>query len=266
MKNAMQKWISIITILCLLLAALTGCGNSEITEVSASTSDAQQENHAQKGEDQKQENKPMDAPEMASVQVPEEDVQALIQAGLDAAAEESGLWEITEITDTDILMQLMQGQSGGRERPEGENFDGERPEMPDGESKERPDGDMPEGGSHPMDGENPPENMEGTFPEGEMPEGDPGRGEGGSRQHGNRGGGMAGVALVVSSTEDVVVSKEDILSQIQLAAEELGLKASSMELTEEQQSVIEVPDGHSVKMVVLISAQIREMNAGEAVG
>ena len=266
MKNAMQKWISIITILCLLLAALTGCGNSEITEVSASTSDAQQENHAQKGEDQKQENKPMDAPEMASVQVPEEDVQALIQAGLDAAVEESGLWEITEITDTDILMQLMQGQSGGRERPEGENFDGERPEMPDGESKERPDGDMPEGGSHPMDGENPPENMEGTFPEGEMPEGNPGRGEGGSRQHGNRGGGKTVTALVISSTEAAELAADEILAQIQLTAEAMGYQTSSMELTEEQQSVIEVPDGHSVKLVVLVNTQMPEMELGEAEG
>ena len=47
--------------------------------------------------------------------------------------------------------------------------------------------------------------------------------------------------------------------------EDFGL-FSGMELTEEQQSVIEVPDGYSVKMVILINTQMPEMEAGEAVG
>ena len=261
MNKALRRYISIIAILCLLAASLTGCGTSQVTEISVSATDSKQENNEEQGENRKHGDKPMEMPEMAVAEILEEDIKTLLQAGMEATAEESDLWAISEITDMEVLMQLMQGH-GGRERPESENFDGEHPENmtpPDGE---RTVGEMPEGTMPEWDGENPPE---GTFPEGEMPEGGQDRGEGG-RQPGNRGGGMAGVALVVSSTEDAVVSKEDILSQIQLAAEELGLKVSSMELTEEQQSVIEVPDGHSVKMVVLISAQIREMNAGEAVG
>ena len=268
MKNMIKKMISMAATFCLLAASLAGCGSKTVTEATQTAAPSQQEIQQENGQNPQHGDGAMEAPEMASIQmeIPEENVEALLQAGLDAVAEESELWSISEITDMDVLMQLMQNQSGGRERPEGGNFDGERPENmtpPDGEFAERPDGGMPDGTMPEWDGENPPE---GTLPEGEMPEGGQDRGEGGGRQPGNRGGGMAGVALVVSSTEDAVVSKEDILSQIQLAAEELGLKASSMELTEEQQSVIEVPDGHSVKMVVLISAQIREMNAGEAVG
>ena len=77
---------------------------------------------------------------------------------------------------------------------------------------------------------------------------------------------MAGVALVVTSTEDAVLSKEDILSQIQLAAEELGLKASSMELTEGQEITIEVHDGHTIKLVVFVNTQMPKMETGEAAG
>ena len=253
MKNAMQKWISVITIPCLLTAVLTGCGSKAVTEFTQTPVSSQQGTP----------NGAKEVPQPADI--PEEDVQTLIRAGLDAAAEESGLWEISEITDTDILMQLMQVQGGGRERTEDENFGGERPEMPDGESKERPDGDMPEGGSRPMDGENPSENMEGTFLEGEMPEGDPGRGEGGSRQHGNRGGGGAGTALVISSTEAAALAADEILAQIQFAAEAMGYQTSNMELAEEQQSVIEVSDGHSVKLVILVNIQMPEMELSEVV-
>ena len=254
MKNTIKKTISMAAFFCLLAASLTGCGSETVTEIAQTDALSQQEIP----------NSVMEAPEMTpdQVEVPAEDVQELIQAGLNAVMEESDLWSIFEVTDTEVLMQLMMLSGGGRERPEGEIFEGEPPEKrtpTDGEFAEIPVGglsEMPQG-----NGETPPENRNGVFSE-------DGQSlvQGGGRQPGNRGGGMAGVALVVTSTEDAVLSKEDILSQIQLAAEELGLKASSMELTEEQQSVIEVPDGHSVKMVVLISAQIREMNAGEAVG
>lgn len=258
MKNAMQKWIYVITILCLLSAVLTGCGSSEVTEVSASTLDAQQENYAQKGEDPKQENKPVDASEMASVQIPEEDVQTLIRAGLDAAAEEIGLWEISEVTDMDVLLQLMQGQGGGREHPEGKNFDGERPEMPNGENRERPEGAMPQ-----LDGRN---QKEGTFPEGDMPKNAQNRGEASGRQPGNRGRGKTVTALVISSTEAAELAADEILAQIQLTAEAMGYQTNSMELAEEQQSVIEVSDGHSVKLVILVNTQMPEMELGEAAG
>lgn len=77
---------------------------------------------------------------------------------------------------------------------------------------------------------------------------------------------MAGVALVVSSTEDAVLSNEDILSQIHVAAEELGLKVSSMELTEEQEISIEIPDGHAIKLVVFVNTQIPKMETTKAVG
>ena len=77
---------------------------------------------------------------------------------------------------------------------------------------------------------------------------------------------MAGVALVVTGTEDAVLPKEDVLSQIQLAAEELGLKASSMELTEEQEITIEVPDGHTIKLVVFVNTQMPRMETAEAAG
>ncbi len=254
MKNAMQKWISVITIPCLLTAVLTGCGSKAVTEVTQTPVFSQQGTP----------NGAKEVPQPADI--PEEDVQTLIRAGLDAVEEESGLWEISDITDTGIMMQLMQGQGGRRERPKGGNFDGERPENmtpPDGEFAERPDGEMPDGSMPEWDGNNSPKN---AFPEGEMPEGGQDRGEGGSRQPGNRGGRISDLAIVISGTEDTTLATEKIFAQIQLAAGELGLKASSMKLTEEQQSVIEVPDGYSVKMVVLISVQIPEMDAGEAVG
>ena len=262
MKNSIKKTISTAAIFCLLAASLTGCGSEAVTEVAQTDAPSQQEIP----QNPQQSDEGMEVPEMAPAQVdiPEEDVQELIQAGLNAVMEESDLWSISEVTDTEVLMQLMQGH-GGRERPEGENFDGEHPENmtpPDGE---RTEGEMPEGTMPEWDEGNLPENMDGAFPEGEKPEGGQGRGEDG-RQPGNRGGGMAGVALVVSSTENAVLSKEDILSQIQLAAEELELKASSMELTEEQEITIEVPDGHTIKLVVFVNTQMPRMETAEAAG
>ncbi|MBP3684040.1 MAG: hypothetical protein J6J12_03630 [Oscillospiraceae bacterium] len=256
MKNTIKKTISMAAFFCLLAASLTGCGNKTVTEIAQTDALSQQEIP----------NRVIEAPEMTpdQVEVPEEDVQELIQAGLNAVIEESDLWSISEVTDTEVLMQLMQGH-GGRERPEGENFDGEHPENMTPPYGERTEGEIPEGTKPEWDEGNLPENMDGAFPEGEKPEGGQGRGEDG-RQPGNRGGGMAGVALVVTSTEDAVLSKEDILSQIQLAAEELGLKASSMELTEEQEITIGIPDGHAIKLVVFVNTQMPKMETGEAVG
>lgn len=254
MKNTIKKTISMAAFFCLLTASLTGCGSEMVTEIAQTDALSQQEIP----------NRVMEAPEMTpdQVEVPEEDVQELIQAGLNAVMEESDLWSIFEVTDTEVLMQLMMLSGGGRERPEGEIFEGEPPEKrtpTDGEFAEIPVGglsEMPQG-----NGETPPENRNGVFSEDGQS-----RGQGGGRQPGNRGGGMAGVALVVTSTEDAVLSKEDILSQIQLAAEELGLKASSMELTEEQEITIEVPDGHTIKLVVFVNTQMPRMETGEAAG
>ena len=245
MKKEMRKWIFAITILGLLFVSLIGCGSKTVTEITQTPESSQQGTT----------NGAMEAPQPTAV--PGEDVQTLIQAGLDAAEGESGLWEISEITDMEVLMQLMQDQSSGRANLEGKNFGEERPEMPDGEKRERPDGTMPQ-----LDGRN---HDEGTFPEGFMPKNGQNRSEG-SRKPGNWGGGMAGAALVVSSTGNAVLSKEDILSQIQLAAEEVGLKASSMDLTEEQEIAIDVPDGHVIKLVVFVTAEMVKMEAGEEAG
>ena len=262
MKTKLKTFVSMIAILCILAAFLSGCGSTQIAEASESATDSQQEKRQEQSQDQK-DNKKLDAPEMEKMEIPEEDIAALLQTGMDAAAEESDLWTISEIADAEVLMQLT--QSGvDKEHSVGEGRD--TPEdmtPPDGEGGQRPDGEMPEGTMPQWDGENPPE---GTFPEGEIPEGGQGRGEGGGRPSGNRGGGMASLAIVISGTENTTLEAEDIFTQIQLAAEGLGYEASSMELTEEQQSVIEVPDGYSVKMVILINTQMPEMETGEAVG
>lgn len=260
MKSTIKKTISMAAIFCLLAASLTGCASEAVTEVAQTDAPSQQEIP----QNPQQSDEGTEVPEMAPAQVdiPEEDVQELIQAGLNAVMEESDLWSISEVTDTEVLMQLMMLSGGGRERPEGEIFEGEPPEKKtpaDGEFAEIPVGglsEMPQG-----NGETPPENRNGVFSEDGQS-----RGQGGGRQPGKRGGRMAGVALVVTSTEDAVLSKEDILSQIQLAAEELGLKASSMELTEEQEITIEVPDGHAIKLVVFVNRQMPRMETAEAAG
>ncbi len=240
MKNAMQKWISVITIPCLLTAVLTGCGSKVVTEVAQTVPSFRQGTS----------NGPMEAPQPSDI--PEEDVQTLIRAGLDAASEESDLWEISEITDMEVFMQLMQGQGGGREHPEVESFDGEWPEMPDGENRERPDGTMPQ-----LDGRN---QEEGTFQEGDMPKNGQNRGEAGGRQPGNRGG-MAGIALVISCAEGTTLAAEDIFAGIQITAEELGYQVSCMELTEDQQAFLDAAEECSAKMIVLIHTQMPEMRA-----
>lgn len=259
MKNMIKKMISMAAIFCLLAASLTGCGSETITEVAQTDASSQQEISQVTPQNPQQSDGAMEAPEMASIQmeIPEEDVEALLQAGLDAVAEESELWSISEITDMEVLMQLMQNQSGDRERPEGGNFDGERPENmtpPDGEFGERPDGELPE--MPEWNGENPPENMEGTFPEGEKPEG--------GRQPGNRGGGMPSLAIVIANTEGAAVAVEDVLAEIEAAAETLGCSTMSMEITEEQTELLEIPEGYTGSRIVLINAQLPEMEAGEA--
>ena len=241
MKNTMQKWISVITIPCLLVAVFTGCGSKAVTEVTQPSVSSQQ-------------GTPNGAKEVPQpTDIPEEDVQTLIRAGLDAASEESDLWEISEITDMEVFMQLMQGQGGGREHPEGENFDGERSEMPDGENRERPDGTMPQ-----LDRRN---QEEGTFQEGDAPKNGQNRGEAGGRHPGNRGGGMAGIALVISCAEGITLAAEDIFAGIQITAEELGYQVSGMELTEDQQAFLDAAEGCSAKMIVLIHTQMPEMRA-----
>lgn len=264
MKYTIKKTISMAAFFCLLAASLTGCGSDTVTEVAQTNAYSQQEVSQVTSQNSQQSDGEIEAPEMTQgqVEIQEEDVKELIQVGLNAVMEESDLWSIFEVTDTEVLMQLMMISGGGRERPERENFEGEptaKRTPPDGEFAEIPGGeltDMPQG-----NGETPPGNRNGVFSEGGRS-----RGQGGGRQPGNWGGGMAGVALVVSSTEDAVLSKEDILSQIQFAAEELGLKVSSMELPEEQEISIEIPDGHAIKLIVFVNTQIPKMETTEAAG
>ena len=81
MKNTIKKTISMAAFFCLLAASLTGCGNKTVTEIAQTDARSQQEIP----------NRVMEAPEMTpdQVEVPEEDVQELIQAGLNAVKEES---------------------------------------------------------------------------------------------------------------------------------------------------------------------------------
>ena len=249
----MKKYIAMTTVMFLLAASLLGCGSTAVAEVTPSNSVSQQEIP------QEQPQKPQgseQASEREAVEIPEEDIQKLLQAGQDAAADERDLWSVYEITDTEVLMQLVQSDSR-MERPEGEDGAATKDmTSPDGEKTEKPEGEMPEGTMPNRDAKNPPEDMENANSEGEMPEDGQGRGEGGGKQRDTRGGGMSALAIVISGTKDTALAAEDIFAQIQLAAEELGYQANSMELTEEQQSAIEMPDGHAVKMLVLINAQI----------
>lgn len=170
MKYTIKKTISMAAFFCLLAASLTGCGSETVTEIAQTDALSQQEIP----------NRVMEALEMTPDQVedPAEDVQELIQAGLNAVMEESDLWSIFEVTDTEVLMQLMMLSGGGRERPEGEIFEGEPTDKrtpPDGEFAEIPGGaltDMPQG-----NGETPPGNRNGVFSEGGRS-----RGQGGGRQ------------------------------------------------------------------------------------
>lgn len=261
MKNALKKFISMTTVIFLLTASLSGCGSTSVAEATQSNSASQQEipqeqSQKQKGNEQ--------VSEMEAMEIPEEDVEKLLQAGQDAVADENDLWSLYEITDMGDLRQLVPSGSG-MERPEGESGEAAKDMTPpDGEAAERPEIELPEGTMPDRGGENPPEDMEGTFSEGEIPEGGQGRGNGGGKQRDTHGGGMAALAIVISGTEDATLAAEDIFVQIQLTAEELGYQANSMELTAEQMSVVEVTDGHSVKMIVLINAQMPEMEAGKA--
>lgn len=253
MKNKMKTAISYVMIITLLAVFFVGCGSTEITEVSESVPVSQQENHAEQGKDQEQGDKSVDAPEMEATEIPVGDIELLLQAGMDAVAEESDLWAILEITDTEVLMQLTLSR-GGKERPEGEG--GATPEdmtPPNAEGGQKPAGDIPEGTMPEHSGENRPENMDGTIPEDEIPEDGQDRGEGG-RQSGNRGGGMDSAMIVISSTETAQISAEDIAAAIQEAAETLGYSASGMEVTEEQAAVIDTEEGYTPNLIVTISA------------
>ena len=242
MNTIAKRMISLMTVIGILSALLAGCGGEEVVEV------VQTETQIIQEDSQEVPQEPMELPEMKIVEIGDEDAAALVQAGLDTVVEESELWSITEITDTEALMELMQGQGGG-EHPEGETFVGEPPEnmtLPDGEFGELPE--MPE-----WDGENPPENMEGKFLEG-------------GRQPDNRGGGMPGLAIVIANAEGTVVPMEDVLTAIEAAAETLGYSTMSMEITEEQTALLEIPDGYTGSRIVLINAQMPEMETWEPAG
>lgn len=242
MKHSAKTLISIITASVLLTASLCGCSGSEVAEATQTIASVQ-ENPAQDTQQTAPAERPegMEAPEMQIVEISEEDVATLVQAGLDAVTEESDQWSIYAITDTEALMEFSPNMDG-REKPEG-GMSEER-EPPEGEAGEIPEGTMPE-----WDGENPSENMEGTFPEsGEFPN------EGGGRQFGNRGGGMGSAMIVISSTETAQISTEDIVTAIQEAAEILGYSAFSMEVTEEQAADIDTEEGYAPTLIIMISA------------
>jgi len=250
MKNTIKKTISMAAIFCLLAASLIGCGSETAMEITQTNASSQQEASQITPRPTQKSNGAMETPGMApsQVEIPVENVQALIQAGLDVAAEESDLWEISEITDIEVIMQLLQGQSGRREHQEGENFVGERPEMPDGENKERPDGTMPQ-----LDGRN---QEEGTFQEGDMPKNGQNRGEADGRQPGNRDGGMPALAIVIANAKGTAVSADDVLAEIAAAAETLGYSTMNMEIKEEQAALLEISEGYTGNGIVLISVQM----------
>lgn len=244
MNTKTKRVFSLMIVMCILSASLAGCSSEEVTEaVQTETQSAQEMPNG------------MLSPQM---QADEADVIQMVEAALNVVVEEESLWHIEKIADTEALMELMQSQ-GGRERPESENFadeDTENLTPPDGDFGQRPDGEVPGGTMPEWDGENPPE---GTFPEGEKPDGGQSRGEGGGRQPGNRGGGMPSLAIVIANAEGAVIVVEDILAEIEAAAETLGYSTMSMEITEEQTALLEIPDGYTGSRIVLISAQMPEM-------
>lgn len=224
----LKKYISMTIALLLLAASLTGCGSTEVIEVSAPDPTSAQEGT------------PMTIPRQERADIPEADIETLLQAGIEATAEESDLWAISKITDTEVLMQLTRSR-GSRGRPEGESGEGPENMTPPAEdTKQQHDTEKPE-----RSGGNPPGN-------GEISEGGPERGESGGRQPGNVGGKSAALAIVISGAEGTTTAEEDIVTQIREAAEKLGFNVNSMELTEEQQSFIDVAEGFSAKMLVLI--------------
>lgn len=216
---SLKRYTSMTMVLFLLAASFAGCGSQEVMEVSEPDRTARQEKRQELAE------------------IPEADMEALLQAALDAAAEESDLWAISKITDKEVLMQLTQFNTGRKRPAEG---NGEQPEamtLPDETVKQQPDAERlgPGGGKF-------PENRTGNLPKNSQP--------------GNRGGRMPGFALVLSGTEAATLSAEDILTQIRRTAEELGYQASSVELTEDQQAFLDVAEGYSVKMIVLIHTEM----------
>jgi len=224
----LEKFISTTMVLFVLAASLAGCGSTEVIEVSAPDPTSAQEGT------------PVEIPRQKQVDIPESDIETLLQAGIEATAEESDLWEISKITDTEVLMQLTRSR-GSRGRPESESGEGPENMTPPVENaKQQHDMEKPE-----RSGGNPPGN-------GEISEGGPERGERGGRQPGNVGGKSAALAIVISGTEGTTTVEEDIVTQIREAAEKLGFNVNSMELTEEQQSFIDVAEGFSAKMLVLI--------------
>ena len=243
MNKKAKRMISLITTVGILSALLAGCGGEEVIEVIQTETQTAQE--MPNG---------MLPPEM---QADEADVIQMVEAALNVVVEEDSLWHIEEIADTEVLMELVQGQGGG-ERPGGEAFPSELPENmtpPDGDFSERPDGELPE--MPEWNGENPPENMEGTFPEGEKPKA--------GRQPGNRGG-MPGMAIVIAKAKGAAVSVEDVLAAIEAIAETLGYSTMSLEITEEQTDLLEIPEGYTGSRIVLINAQMTEMETWEPAG
>ena len=244
MNKKAKRMFSLLTAVGILSALLAGCGGEEVIEVIQTETQTARE--MPNG---------MSPPQM---QADEADVIQMVEAALNVVVEEESLWHIEKIADTEALMELVQGQSGG-ERPDEEAFPGELPEdmtPPDGDFSERPDADLPE--MPEWNGENPPKNMEGTFPEGEKPEG--------GRQPGNRGGGMPGLAIVIANAEGAAVSVEDVLASIEAMAETLGYSTMSMEITEEQTALLEIPEGYTGSRIVLINAQMPEMETWDPAG
>ena len=150
MNKKAKRMLSLLTAVGILSALLAGCGGEEVIEVIQTETQTAQE--MPNG---------MLPPEM---QADEADVIQMVEAALNVVVEEDSLWHIEEIADTEVLMELVQGQGGG-ERPGGEAFPGELPENmtpPDGDLSERPDGELPE--MPEWNGENPPRKYGRNFP------------------------------------------------------------------------------------------------------
>lgn len=243
----MKKVISTQIILCLLAVSLSGCGSTDTAEATQAIAAPVQETSGVQ-EMPEQEQPSMEAPEMEIPELSEEEIDMLLQAGLDAAGEESELWSVTQITDSETLRELTQFADAG-EAPSGE-----RPEnMP---SREGEDGQSP-GDSIPAKRDGGNQSMGENFPEGETPEKEKPADKGGDRQSGNRGGGMTALTILISRMEGADITAEDIFAKIEEAAQSLGYSAFSMEVTEEQVQMLDYADGYTPNLIVRIMSASR---------
>ena len=82
-----KRMISLMTVMCILAALLMGCSGGETETVAQ----AEPQTVVQNAPQEKPQQEPADMPEMQNVEIGEETIAALVQAGLEAVAEESEL-------------------------------------------------------------------------------------------------------------------------------------------------------------------------------